>query len=53
MKKQLVFQFEKIEPHRRIGHNSMTHSLCETLCFYCFYVVQKAFHNNLIKLRHY
>ena len=47
---QVVSQFEKNEPYRHIGHNRMTHSLCGTLCFYCFYVVQKAFHNSLIQI---
>ena len=50
MQNQLVSQFEKNEPHRHIGHNRMTHSLCGTLCFYCFYVVQKAFPNSLIQI---
>jgi len=52
----LVSQVEKLEPHRQIGHNRMTHSLCENLCFYCFYpvscpgqvVVQKAYQKNQI-----
>jgi len=46
-------QFEKIEPHRHIGHDRNTHSLCGTLCFYCFYVVQKIFHTAWFKLRRY